>query len=157
MSSHEELTLNRSSKNMHLFVVACGYFRWQLWWTLTCRWMSMEKQTARPICTGLAGREDSERFTNFSFFTFSSILHFLFSAWSGNQPGGRTQVDGCAEGDREALWERHCQAWRWRCRRNWKAEPGLSVPSTTSLFCFQFYICEECCALCTLKRYFHTR
>ena len=70
----------------------------------------MAKLIARHICTGSAGREDLERFLNSTLLDLSSSYPSYSSARSGNQPGGWAKVNGCAEGDREALWERHCQA-----------------------------------------------
>ena len=58
----------------------------------------MAKPTAKLICTGSDGQEDLERFAHSSLeLSFSSPFYSL--AWSGNQPGGRAKINGCAEGD----------------------------------------------------------
>ena len=95
--------------------------------------MSMAKLTVRHICTESAGQADLERFAHTLHLNLSHSYPSYSPAWSGNKPGGRAKVDGCAEGDWEALWERHCQAWRRGRRWDRKAEPGLKkCPASTS-------------------------
>ena len=120
----------------------------ELWPASGCQWQSRLRDIFAQ------DRQDGKIWKGFCTILLQILISTSYpsysSAWSGDKPGGRAEVNGCAEGDWEALWERHCQAWRRGRRRDWEAEPGLNVLSTTaSLKLPVLYLCKMLCTMCS--------